>query len=108
MKIPARIKVGGQTIEIRKVERLDRNYLGECRLAEGVIEIAEKYNRNTPVSETCQINSFFHEATHAILNTMGENDLNDNEKFVSTFSSFLTEMFLSAEYNISNNFMSNE
>lgn len=107
MKIPVRIKVGGQTIEVRKVERLDRNYLGECRIAEGVIEIAEKFNRNTPVSETCQINSFFHEATHAILNTMGEDDLNNNEKFVCTLSSFLTEIFLSAEYDISNNNLSN-
>lgn len=107
MKIPARIKVGGQTIEVRKVERLDKNYLGECRLAEGVIEVAEKYDRNTPVSETCQINSFFHEATHAILSTMGEEDLNTNEKFVCTFSSFLTEIFLSAEYDTSNNNFNN-
>ena len=107
IKIPARIKVGGQTIEVRKVERLDRNYLGECRVAEGVIEIAEKYNRNTPVSETCQINSFFHEVVHSILGTMGEDELNNNEKFVCTFSSFLTEIFLSAEYNTSNNNLSN-
>lgn len=106
MKIPARIK-SGQTIEVRKVERLDGNYLGECRLAEGVIEVAEKYDRNTPISETCQINSFFHEATHAILGTMGEYDLNNNEKFVCTFSSFLTEIFLSAEYDTSNNNLSN-
>ncbi|MBR4983152.1 MAG: hypothetical protein IKY94_11405 [Lachnospiraceae bacterium] len=103
MKIPVRIKVGGQTIEVRKVERLDRNYLGQCRLAEGVIEVAEKYDRNTPISETCQINSFFHETVHAILGTMGEDDLNNNEKFVCTFSSFLTEIFLSIEYDTSNN-----
>ena len=107
MKIPARIKVGGQTIEVRKVEILDRNYLGECRIAEGVIEVAEKYDRNTPISETCQINSFLHEAVHAILDTMGENDLSNNEKFVCTFSSFLTEIFLSAEYDTSNNNFSN-
>lgn len=39
--------------------------------------------------ESGKLNTFYHELTHAILATMGETELDANEKFVSTFSSFL-------------------
>lgn len=37
------------------------------------------------------MNTLYHEITHAILGTMGEVDLNNNERFVNCFSSFLAE-----------------
>lgn len=42
-------------------------------------------------SKESMTNTFYHELTHSILDTMGEFDLSKNEKFVSTFSSFLNE-----------------
>ena len=35
--------------------------------------------------------TFLHELTHAILFAMGKEELNDDESFVNTFSSFLSE-----------------
>ena len=34
---------------------------------------------------------FLHELTHAILFAMGKDELNEDEAFVNTFSSFLSE-----------------
>ena len=35
--------------------------------------------------------TFLHELTHAILFAIGKEELNDDESFVNTFSSFLAE-----------------
>ena len=96
--IPIKLNVGGQEIEVKIVERCDNNCLGECRVANGVIEIASKYNKDEYISESCKLNTFYHELTHAILYTMGETELNNNEKFVCCFSSFLTEALTSCKY----------
>jgi hypothetical protein len=91
IKIPKSYKVGGQLMEVREVERCEDNKLGRCSLAGGWIEIASIFNKDQKCCESGRINTFYHELTHAILDTMGEDDLSNNEKFVSCFSSFLTE-----------------
>ena len=91
VKIPKSFKVGGQLLEVRLVERCDDNTIGTCALSEGFVEIAEKHSKDSTQSESSKINTFFHELTHAILRTMGETELNDNERFVCCFSGFLTE-----------------
>ena len=91
VKIPAQIKLGGQTIEIRRVERCDDNAVGETSICEGKIEIADVFDKTRKQSETSKDNTFYHELTHAILETMGEKDLSGNEKFVSCFASFLAD-----------------
>jgi hypothetical protein len=96
--IPKAFKVGGQPIDVKFVERCDNNWLGCCRVAKGCIEIADKYDRDEKVSEGGKLNTFYHELTHAILYTMGETDLNNNEKFVCTFSSLLTEALTTAKW----------
>ena len=90
-KIPSNYTVGGQLIEVRRVERCDNNNVGTSLLVGGYIEIADKCNKDDTQSESCKVNTFYHELTHTILDTMGESELSDNEKFVSSFSSFLTE-----------------
>ena len=97
-KIPKSFNVGGQPIEVNIVERGDDNCLGHSKIAKGIIEIAKKYDRDENVSNGSQLNTFYHELTHAILSTMGESELNNNEKFVCCFSSFLTEALTSAKY----------
>ena len=42
-KIPSKITLGGQEVEIRNVERCDGNAVGECHLLEGYIEIADNF-----------------------------------------------------------------
>lgn len=98
-KIPSKYQVGGQEMEVRRVERSSDNAVGECCVAAGYIEIANKFNKDEIQSESSKVNTFYHELTHSILRTMGETELNDNEKFVCTFSSFLTEAMKNAYFN---------
>lgn len=95
--IPKSLHVGGQEIEVRLVERCKNNELGTCCVAQGFIEIARMYNREALVAPSVQFNTFLHELTHAILDTMGENELSANERFVNTFSSFLAEAITSSK-----------
>lgn len=97
-KIPSKITIGGQDVEIRNVNRCDNNAVGECHLLEGYVEIAEIFNKDQVQSESSKVNTFYHELTHCILQTMGEHELNDNEKFVCCFAGFLTEAMRNAEY----------
>jgi len=97
-KIPKSYQVGGQHIEVRAVERCDDNCVGQCCLAGGYIEIASQFSKNSVQSDGSKENTFYHELTHSILRTMGETELNDNEKFVCCFSSFLTEAMKDAYF----------
>ena len=96
--IPSKFTVGGQDIEVRLVEACESSKLGTCSVAEGVINIAKTFSGREQ-SESSRENTFYHELTHAILDTMGEHDLSDNEKFVCAFSGFLTEAIRSFTYN---------
>ena len=95
--IPTSFQCGGVTYEVRRVEKcIDYDY-GNVQYSPSIIEIADKTRIGDPQSESCKINTFFHELVHTILNTMREDDL-QNEKFVSIFASFLTEAMVTAEY----------
>lgn len=97
-KIPNNFSVGGQNLEVRRVERCDDNCVGSCVLAGGYVEVADKFGKDETQSDDSKTNTFYHELTHAILRTMGECELNDNEKFVCAFSSFLTEAMKDAYF----------
>ncbi len=97
-KIPKKFHVGGQDMEVQHVELCEESCAGDCWLAQGVIQIANKVSRGVEQSDSSKLNTFYHELTHAILRTMGEYELNSNEKFVCTFSGFLTEAIRSFEY----------
>lgn len=90
-KLPKQYTVGGQQMNIREVDRLDGGRLGNCCVAEGTVNIA-KYFNETAQSSSSKNNTLWHEVVHSILDTMGENELSQNEKFVCTFSGFLTEV----------------
>jgi len=100
VKIPYAYTVGGQHIRVRKVERCEDNKLGLCCVSGGYVEIAEKVNKDVIQTESSCMNTFYHELTHSILDTMGEYDLSNNEKFVCTFSSFLTEAMKMAYFKV--------
>lgn len=96
-KIPECIQVGGQHVDIIHEDYVDGS-CGLCSLAEGWIKIANKISIDCFQSESCKVNTFYHELTHAILYTMGRPDLSEDENFVSCFSSFLTEAMKDAEF----------
>lgn len=97
IKIPKKVCIGGQEIEINFKDRLESDNLGECCVAEARIDIAKTF-KGREQAYTIQLNTFYHELTHAILDTMGEDDLSENERFVSCFSSFLCEAMNSIKY----------
>lgn len=95
---PSSYKVGGQKVEVRKVERCESNSVGECNLCAGYIEIAEFFNKDDRQSDDSKRNTFYHELVHTILNTMGKKELNSDEEFVCAFSSFLSEAMENAVF----------
>ena len=97
-KIPNKIKIGGQVLQIIFVDRCDNNSVGEECLAAGYIEIANSFNKDNMQSETSKINSFYHEVIHAILDTMGYGELSKDEKFVCCFAGFLADAMENAYF----------
>ena len=95
--IPKSLSVGGQTISVNIKDRLDSDKLGECCVAEARIDIAKTFNGREQAYPS-QLNTFYHELTPCIPDTMGENELSANEKFVSCFSSFLCEAMNTLKY----------
>lgn len=98
LRYPHSYKVGGQRVEVRDVERCESNSVGECNLCAGYIEIAEHFNKDDIQSYDSKRNTFYHELVHSILSTMGKKELNADEEFVSTFSSFLSEALENAVF----------
>lgn len=95
---PKQIKVGGQRVEVRDVERCSSNNVGEACTCGGFIEIADKFDKDEKQSSDSKVNTFYHEMIHVILTNMGESELNANEKFVCSFAGFLTEAMADAKF----------
>lgn len=91
MKIPSKIRIGGQDIEVCIVDHIEEEKLGQICMAEGKLLIADNFSTRKQ-SESSKANTFIHEVVHGILDTMGENELSGNEKYVSTFSSFMVDV----------------
>ena len=88
--IPNKLKIGGVDYSIKHVDHcgIDDDF-GLWR-SQGIIEIANQAG-GYEVSDSKKRQTFLHELTHAILFAMGKEELNDDESFVNTFSSFLNE-----------------
>ena len=91
MEIPSKIRIGGQDIDVCIVERIEGEKLGQICVAEGKMLIADNFSTSKQ-SESSKVNTFIHEVVHGILDIMGENEMSENEKLVSTFSSFLVDV----------------
>ena len=91
MEIPGKIRIGGQDIDVCIVERIEGEKLGQICVAEVKMLIADNFSTSKQ-SESSKVNTFIHEVVHGILDIMGENEMSENEKLVSTFSSFLVDV----------------
>ena len=95
-KIPKKFKVGSIDYDVRFVEHCgDNDDFGKWHPL-GFIEIANQ-SGGYQVSESRKKQTFFHELTHAILAQMSKEELNEDESFVNTFSSFLADAIDSME-----------
>ena len=57
---------------------------------QGIIEIANQAG-GYEISESKKMQTFMHKIIYAILFAIGKEELNEDESFVNTFSSFLSE-----------------
>ena len=86
--IPNKLKIGGVDYSIKRVEHCGMNDDFGLWRPQGIIEIANQAG-GYEVSDSKKRQTFLHELTHAILFAMRKEELNDDESFVNTFSSFL-------------------
>ena len=97
-RFPSTYYVGGQRIEVSFVEHIPNDHLGTSSVCCGEIKIANKVGEDKDQSPSSKFNTFWHEVVHTILDTMQEDELSKNEKFVGVFSSMLCEVLNSFEY----------
>ena len=94
--IPKKLKVGSVDYSVKQVEHCGKDDDFGLWRSQGIIEIATQAG-GYEVSESKKRQTFLHELTHAILFAMRKDDLNDDESFVNTFSSFLSEAISTME-----------
>lgn len=99
MQIPKRFKLMGHTITVEYDPTLDYNEgaSGSARYASQKI-ILQPTLKTHPIHPDRQEHVFLHELTHHCLRAIGENDLNDNEKFVDLFSGVLHQALTTMEF----------
>ena len=97
-RFPSAYYVGGQRIEVNFVDHLPNDNLGTTSLCCGEIKISNKVHEGRDQTPSSKFNTFWHEVVHTILDTMQENELSANEKFVGVFSSMLCEVLNLFEY----------
>ena len=92
MNIPNKFKVFASVIDVNfDSERLSNHgLLGDCSFTDGKINLCDKY-RGEKISDSCVLDTFYHEKVHIILDAMGEHELSQNEKFVEVFARLLRQ-----------------
>lgn len=95
-EIPKKFSIGSVDYNVKQLDCVNHGEdFGVWRYS-GDIELANNISGDK-VSESKKKQTFWHELTHAILFQMSKFDLNDDESFVNTFSSFLSEAINSME-----------
>lgn len=90
MKIPSRIQVGGTWYDILLPDRIEGKLMGTTNYVTTAISLA-KFVDMDEVSGESRDSTFFHEIMHCILGEMCH-DLNNNEEFVQTVSTFVNQI----------------
>lgn len=98
-KIPKRFKLFGTIINIVwDNKRLnDRRVYGLCDYSKSEITLSNTQGTE-PLSIDKMMDTFYHEKVHMILDTMGEDDLSNNERFVDIFSKLLRQSDETSEF----------
>jgi len=93
MRIPKTFMLGGQTITVETKDKIDNNpdIDGQAMYSAGKILILSKLKGDY------RDFVFIHELIHHILNSMNEDKLKKNEKFVDLFATFLHQYMKTAE-----------
>jgi predicted SprT family Zn-dependent metalloprotease len=90
MKIPKKINLAGKTIKVDFVKdlRTESDAIGEAVYRKNAIRLQPSCEGASIPKESLE-QAFFHELVHFILYEIGEDELRDNERFVTSFSGLL-------------------
>lgn len=100
-KIPKSFKLINDTVTVVEDDMIYpvRHIMGEARFFGWEIALATSRNPDEELmNQEQKRNVFLHEMVHLILEKMGEDELNRNEKFVHLFSGLLMQAFDTMEF----------
>lgn len=99
MKIPRSFKLFATKINIVWNNSLmnEKEQYGSSRYSESEIILSTTHGINK-LSDDKIIDTYYHEKTHMILNTMSRNDLSSDEQFVDVFAKLLRQSDETSEY----------
>lgn len=94
LKIPAQIDLAGQTFQIVLDPALRKlsGCCGQTHFDDNLIVIDEQLRGDTRAV------TYYHELVHAILSTMGAQDLNKDEAFVDNFANLLWQSVKTSKF----------
>ena len=101
MGIPKTFRLGGVEWKTAPNDLIAQgSWMGRCNQRSKLIEYRTKVDSESKekISPSSILNTFYHELVHAILGTMAEWELNDNEKFIQGFANLLTEYETSSHH----------
>ena len=99
LTLPKKLKVGDNWYSVEVAEAMrERMYMGEVHYGTRTITLARKSYHGIPLKLSALHETFWHELTHAILESMGRTELNNDENFVEDFSARLAKAIQSARF----------
>lgn len=97
-KVPKSFSLAGLEWTITHGEVPSEGNLGHCDFFEQEIIVKSKYN-GKKINQQTQAHTFYHELVHALLMSMGQHELNQNEEFVDLLGNFLYQFSKTAKWN---------
>ena len=99
LTLPKKIKVGDNWYSVDIAETMkERLFMGEVHYGKRTITLARKSYHGIPLKLSALHETFWHELTHAILESMDRTDLDNDETFVEEFSNRLAKAIQSARF----------
>jgi hypothetical protein len=89
--------LGAREFTVEVVDDFDSHYLGSTHAAAGKITIYRKVDQYQAVPDDNLEETLWHEVLHSILISLGRHDLSNDEVFVSSCSTLLTQAINSME-----------
>ena len=99
LTLPKKIQVGDNWYSVDVVESMrNKSFMGEASYPDRKITIGRKTHHGVPFKLSALHETFWHELTHCILESMGQHKLNDDEAFVEEFSHRLAKAIETARF----------
>lgn len=99
LALPKKVQVGDKWYSVDVVESMrNKAYMGEVNYPEQTITLGRRTHHGVPFKLSALHETFWHELVHVILHSMGEDKLNNNERFVEEFSHRLAKAIQTARF----------